>query len=302
MPTFDRLRDSSLFAQYAIPPANDTSISVPSLITGVPIEEEQAQGPRTALWNGVPATARPTIFSTVHARGGNVAVVGWFLPYCRIFSRDLAACSAHDLENQLSETGRTFPESVSLQLQSLFAYRNRSVLGESPRAKHRVEMLGAMHADAMRDVTDPSLNLVYLHLPVPHAPYLYDRFSYTFPKRYLSAGTYLDNLALADNYLSDFREAMTNAGLWDKTTVLVSSDHPDRMSLAVDGKEDPRVPFLLKLAGQTSGVSYEPVLQTIVTKPLFEAILNRKIKTPEEVINWLTTVGQVPDLPFGAVR
>jgi hypothetical protein len=275
---------------------------VPSLITGKHLATFHATGPSTVFFDDIPASVYPTVFSSVHAMGGNVAVVGWFLPYCRIFSRDLAACSAHDLENQLSETGRTFPESVSLQLQSLFAYRNRSVLGESPRAKHRVEMLGAMHADAMRDVTDPSLNLVYLHLPVPHAPYLYDRFSYTFPKRYLSAGTYLDNLALADNYLSDFREAMTNAGLWDKTTVLVSSDHPDRMSLAVDGKEDPRVPFLLKLAGQTSGVSYDPVLQTIVTKPLLEAILNCKIKTPEDVVTWLTTVGQVPDLPSAAVR
>ena len=99
-----------------------------------------------------------------------------------------------------------------------------------------------------------------------------------------------------------FREAMTNAGLWDKTTVLVSSDHPNRMSLEVDGKEDPRVPFLLKLAGQTSSVTYNPVLQTIVTKPLLEAILDRKITTPEDVITWLTTVGQIPGLPSAAVR
>jgi sulfatase-like protein len=302
MQSFDSLRKESLFAENAISPAPDTIPSVPSLLTGKHLATFQATGPSTVLFDGVPASVYPTIFSSVRAMGANVGVVGWFLPYCRVFSRDLAACSAHDLENQLSETGRTFRESVSLQLQSLFAYRNRSVLGESPRAKHRVEMLSAMHADALRDVADPSLNLVYLHLPVPHAPYLYDRFSYTFPKRYLGAGSYMDNLALADIYLGDFREAMTNAGLWDKTTVLVSSDHPDRMSLSVDGKEDPRVPFLLKLAGQTSGMTYEPVLPTIVTKPLLEAILDRKITTPEDAIKWLTTVGQVPDLPSTAVR
>jgi Sulfatase len=288
MQSFDSLRAESIFAENAVSPAPDTIPSVPSLITGKYLASFHATGPSTVLFDDVPASVYPTVFSTVHAMGGNVAVVGWFLPYCRVFSRDLAACSAHDLENQLSETGRTFSESVSLQLQYLFAYRNRSLLGESPRAKHRVEMLSAMHADALRDVLDPSLNLVFLHLPVPHAPYLYDRFSYRFPKRYLGVGTYLDNLALADTYLGDFREAMTNAGLWDKTTVLLTSDHPDRTSLSVDGKEDPRVPFLLKLAGQTSGVTYNPVLQTIVTKPLLEAILARKIKTPEDVINWLS--------------
>jgi len=302
MQSFDNLRKESLFAENALSPALDTIPSVPSLITGRQLASFHATGPSTVLFDDIPASVYPTVFSSVRAMGANVAVVGWFLPYCRVFSRDLAACSAHDLENQLSETGRTFLESVSLQLQSLFAYRNRSILGESPRSKHRVEMLGAMHADAMRDVVDPSLNLVYLHLPVPHAPYLYDRFSYQFPKRYLGVGSYLDNLALADNYLGDFREAMTNAGLWDKTTVLVSSDHPNRTSLAVDGKEDPRVPFLLKLAGQTAGVSYEPVLQTILTKPLLEAILEQKIKTADDVIKWLTTVGQVPDPASGAVR
>ena len=288
MQSFDSLRAESIFAENAVSPAPDTIPSVPSLITGKHLATFHATGPSTVLFDDVPASVYPTIFSTAHAMGANVAIVGWFLPYCRVFSRDLAACSSHDLENQLSEPGRTFPESVSLQLQSLFAYRNRSLLGESPRAKHRVEMLSAMQADAMRDVVDPSLNLVYLHLPVPHAPYLYDRFSYQFPKRYLGVGSYLDNLALADIYLGDFREAMTNAGLWDKTTVLVTSDHPDRMSLSVDGKEDSRVPFLLKLAGQTTGVSYDPMLQTIVTKPLLEAILDRKITTPEDVLTWLS--------------
>jgi arylsulfatase A-like enzyme len=144
-----------------------------------------------------------------------------------------------------------------------------------------------MHKDALRDVVDPSLNLVFLHFPLPHAPYLYDRFSYTFPKRYLGVGSYLDNLVLADIFLGDIRESMTVAGLWDKTTVIVSSDHPDRMSEFVDGRSDSRVPFLLKLAGQTSGTSFAPVLPTVITKSLVEAILEGKITTSKDAENWL---------------
>ncbi len=288
MQAFDRLRAESLFAESAASPATDTSLSVPSLITGVPIENLEAQTPRTALLDGVPASSRPTIFKTVHAMGGNAAVVGWYLPYCRLFSQDLVSCSSHDLGSQLTETGGTFLESLLLQQQSLFAYGFRSLLGESPRAKQHLAMLNSIHGKALQAAADPSLDLVFLHLPVPHAPYLYDRFSYTFPKRYLSTGGYLDNLALADSYLADIREAMTSAGLWDKTTVIASSDHPDRTSIFVDGKTDPRVPFLLKMPRQAKGSTYSNTVFTIVTKPLIEAILNREVTTPEEAINWLT--------------
>ncbi len=289
MPAFDRLRAGSLFAENAISPSHATSQSVPSLITGIKVDRFEAQGPRTALQNGVAAASQPTIFSRVHAIGGNAAIAGWYLPYCLLYSQDLAACSSYYLENQLNEIGSSFLETLAIQQQSLFAYGSRSLLGESPRAKHRLAMMNSIREAAVRDVADPSLDLVFLHLPVPHAPYRYDRVSATFPKRYLGAGTYLDNLALADVYLRDLRDAMIAAGLWDTTTVLVSSDHPDRSALFVDGKEDPRVPFLLKLAGQTTGRTYESLLPTIETKPLLEAILDGAIHTPEDAINWLTT-------------
>jgi hypothetical protein len=87
---------------------------------------------------------------------------------------------------------------------------------------------------------------------------------------------------------------MTAAGLWDKTTVLVSSDHPNRTSMSVDGKSDPRVPFLLKMPSQTSGSIYHPELRTVVTKPLLEAILSRKITTPDEAIVWLNVISSSP--------
>jgi hypothetical protein len=58
--------------------------------------------------------------------------------------------------------------------------------------------------------------------------------------------------------------------------------------MEIDGKQDPRVPFLLKMAGQTQGVTYEAVLRTIITKSLIEAILNRQVTTSEDAVKWLT--------------
>jgi arylsulfatase A-like enzyme len=108
-------------------------------------------------------------------------------------------------------------------------------------------------------------------------------------RRNAGAKSYSDSIALADVFLGDIRTAMTRVGLWDTTTVLVSSDHANRVAKLFDGKEDPRVPFLLKLAGQTSAVTYTAPLQTVVSKALLETILARQVNTPEEAVSWLQT-------------
>ena len=233
LPELDRLRAESIFAENAASPGPDTIPSVPSLITGQPIDDFNVR-----------SFTLPTIFSSAHAMGANVSVTGWYIPYCRMFSKDLANCSFHEWETELSGSGDTFGENLVAQFQSLYSYGVRTLWGKTPRARHRISMLHKMHEEALKNVTDPTLNLVFLHLPVPHPPHLYDRFTYTFPNRGFGSGDYYDSIVLADNYLGDIRQAMTDAGLWDSSTVLVTSDHPDRTSTILDGKSDWRIPFL----------------------------------------------------------
>lgn len=281
LPQFDRLRAESVFAANAISPANNTPISVTSLLTGTNISSISSLDPSRSA-------TRPTIFSSVHHLGGNAAADGWYLPYCRLFSADLAACAVHAAATLVTETSGSFMESVVLQLRSLLESGNFSILHPALREAARVGMIQAMRDEAPRYAADPVLDFVFLHLPTPHAPHYYDRRSRTFTGRDAGAAQrYADSLALADVILGEIRESMTRAGLWDKTTVLVSSDHPNRSSKDFDGKTDPRVPFLLKLAGQTSAVPYDAPLRTIVTKPLLEAILGAQIASPEQAVNWL---------------
>ncbi len=298
MPEFDRMRDHSFFADNAFSPASYTLLSVPSLIAGKVLSTIASPDLGTVLFDGTPAGAQSNIFSTTHALGANAAVVGWYLPYCRLFAKDLVSCSSHTIENELSQPDSTFSASLITQLRSLFAYGYRSALGSAPRARGRIVMINEMHGAAIKEAADPSVNLVFLHLPVPHSPYLYDRFSYTFPTRHLSFGSYQDNLALADNFLGDIRQAMTDAGLWDSTTVLVSSDHPIAEAPDVDGKSDKRVPFLLKMAGQKSGLRYEPPIATVLTKALLEDILGGKVATPEDAERWFAGRQTTSSLPW----
>ena len=69
--------------------------------------------------------------------------------------------------------------------------------------------------------------------------------------------------------------------------MIVSSDHQNRSSLAFDGKQDSRVPFLLKMAGQQTTLAYDQPLHTVATKGLIEAILRRELAGPEDAARWL---------------
>src|SRR5206468_1541723 len=76
---------------------------------------------------------------------------------------------------------------------------------------------------------------------------------------------YLGALELVDLTLGEIRRSMEKQGTWDETTVLLTSDHQLR-SFRPDGKTSgPRVPYLLKLAGQHVPVSYEAGFRTVLT-------------------------------------
>jgi arylsulfatase A-like enzyme len=98
---------------------------------------------------------------------------------------------------------------------------------------------------------------------------------------------YIDSLALTDKYLATLRHDMEARGLWDKTAVITSSDHPFRQSETFDGKSDPHVPFMLKLAGHAAPASYQNPFHTILTSGLVTSILNGSVATTPDVLAWL---------------
>lgn len=151
---------------------------------------------------------------------------------------------------------------------------------------------------ALALAADPEFDLVLLHWPIPHPLGIYNRSQESFAD--IRHSSYLDNLALADRTLGEVRKAMEKAGLWDKSVLLVSSDHPlrpwewnyrptwtDEDRKATAGKESPLIPFLLKLPGERRGVSYQPAFNTVLTHDLLLASLKGEIATPESAMRWL---------------
>ncbi|MCX6626172.1 MAG: sulfatase-like hydrolase/transferase, partial [Candidatus Solibacter sp.] len=98
---------------------------------------------------------------------------------------------------------------------------------------------------------------------------------------------YIDSLALLDGTVGEMRRTMENAGAWDSTTVLFTSDHGYREAEALDGKSDPRIPYLLKLAGQKEAVAYTAQFNAVLTADLLLGVLRGEINDAASAKAWL---------------
>jgi Sulfatase len=299
---FDRLRAEALYADNAYPPAGDTAESIPSLTMGRVVERTAPHGPSDLelyLKGGgyrVRWSDQPTVFSRARQSGFNVAVVGWYHPYCRQFSASLTDCWWGEFETETGSTDAGFGGFLVNQARSIVETERWAPLGPTVTADMRVQNYRAILGRAQQAVSDPSLDLVFLHLPVPHAPFVYDRTTGGFRAHGASIHAYWDALALADRTLGELRRSMERAGTWNHTAVLISADHHFRQSQELDGKSDPRVPFLLRLGGQEAGTVFHREFNTVLTQGLLLALLSGEVESPEAVSQWMARHAEMPDL------
>ena len=336
LPEFDLLQNEALFAQSAYPPGGDTVLSLPSLISGRLVSWSQRTAPNELMLtfgddqSSVPWSKQPNVFSKTRSMGFNTALAGWYHPYCRIIGNSLTRCfwespsTGFLLDKELAKlVSHSRPVAVTT---SMFRMAVKALIPESLRMLTasneeniwREYHLGDyidIHKEALELVRDPNFGLILLHYPIPHPPGIYDRSKRDFS--FAASSNYLDNLELADRALGELREEMVKAGLWESTTVLISSDHrlrADRVwrkhfmwkpsftkvdPIVFNSVRDERVPFILKLAGQRKGSAYESHFNTVLSHDLVLAILSGELSKAEDVTGWLDrhrTIGESPYL------
>jgi hypothetical protein len=324
LPELDRLRAESIVATNAYPPAGVTLQSIPALVTGRLVSSARiADCDKLMLtFDGtsepVSWSKQPNIFSRTRAIGGSTAVVGWYHPYCRVLSDDLTRCSLTALGIE-SESDR-HSHSVT---QSMLAYFwrvsrilpiVREVLPKSSGPDERwesmyVEGLKRIGQESAAAAADANLSLTMIHFPAPHPPCLYDRRKDDFT--FESGCNYFDNLELADRTFGELRRAMEEAGLWDDTVVLVSSDHwwrigtwpqdhswTEEEQAVISEGVDYRVPFMLKLKRERKGSIYHPSFNTILSQGLLLALLEGELSTPSDVKAWLDRHRSIGKSPY----
>jgi len=157
-------------------------------------------------------------------------------------------------------------------------------------------MTAEVVARALQVARDRAVGFALLHLPVPHPPYFYnaatginDRAAAPITGIFeQNQQGYIDALALTDRTLGKIRRAMEQAGVWDTTSVLVSSDHPYRHRPALDGKlRSKHVPYLLKMSGAMQPGNYDREISALITRKLILAMLSGEISCTSQVPAWL---------------
>ncbi|MCM3902255.1 MAG: sulfatase-like hydrolase/transferase [Pyrinomonadaceae bacterium] len=323
LPEFDRVRAEALVATNAFPPAGHTSQSIPALLTGQlisavkPIDPGELLVTIAARNETVNWSTEPDTFSDARAAGLNTALVGWYNPYCRVIGDHLTSCRWEAATQRIDPTKLSLKKNLIRQNSDLlrllpFTARIRARLLPAETRDYRSEFL-ADYLTLMRQAEDAVANqefgLLFIHLPVPHPPYIYDRAKGDLTVT--QEGSYLDSLALADRALGDLRQKMEQAGTWDSTSVVISSDHwwrsdywrkhffwtaSDQM---VQGERvEHRVPFMIKLAGQKTTLPYNPPFNTVLTRSLIREVLNGNISEPGQVAAWLDTHRTIGESPY----
>jgi hypothetical protein len=321
LPVFDSLRAQALWAGNASAPAANTLESMPSLITGRVVSQAVPNGDELRLTfdDGAQGawSREGNVFKAARQLGFNSALAGWFHPYCSVLADSLTECFSASGDRWVpSRRFSNYSESIGFWKTLLFENAREFSLGPTykrfdgtvfseldrqlardMRAAHLAAFL-EFREKAHAFLADPDLSFVCIHVPVPHAPGIFDRKSDLLSLSETS--NYLDNLVLADRFLGEVRRTLAEAGDWDNATVLVSSDHPYRptfwskqmfwtneMAQRTAHRRFSAIPFLLKLPRQKASLRYAPAFNTVLTHDLLLAVMRGEIRSAEQASRWL---------------
>jgi sulfatase-like protein len=292
LPEIDRLRREAVYAENAFPPGPETPVSIPGYYTGRLVSAVEYQNPRQlgVKFQGesglLPWSEQPNYFGRARDLGFNTALVEWFHPTCRVLD-GLTFCRWWEMAMQHNSMGKDFGRILRNQARSLFESNLFSLFGRALTHDQQTATYGAILRAGEAVVNQTDYGFTVVHLPIPHAPNAYDRRTGTFTLGNSPIRGYLDSLALLDRTIGEVRRSMENAGTWEKTTVLFTSDHPYREAESLDGKSDPRIPYLLKMASQNGGGVYAPPFNAVLTGDLLLAVLRGEVGSAAEVAAWL---------------
>jgi len=281
LPALDRLRAEAVYATQALRAGSRTVNAVPAMLAGRGVDTAVHREARELMvkFAGEPApvpwSTAPNLFTWARARGLNVGLVGWYHPYCRLFGDIVSRCAWRPHAEAVSRDRAGVAPRMAAQLRGLSPW--------DARARH-IQDYGILLDLARAAVTDATLDLVFVHLNVPHTPIVYDRrrgpgggFTLWNGRR----DGHADNIVLADRTLGELRRSMEAAGLWERTAVIVLADHP------AGGPRDVRlVPFLVRMPGGVGAVA-DRHFPTARLALLAQDVLAGRVRTSAEVVRWI---------------
>jgi hypothetical protein len=302
LPNFDALAKQSVSFSNLQPSGTFTEVIVPGLLLGAPVHELNTPFHGQVSFREVsggawqPLDQQSTIFAEAWKLGWNPGVAGWYNPYCRLFPDVLARCSWQCSDDVLAiEVPLSYDKSVAGNMLALMPLRTDIEFifrHKADNSAHRRDYEEVMK-NAEDILRDQRIRFVFLHLPVPHPPGIYDRTTHQIS----SHGDYLDNLVLADDTLGTLMKILRSTQRGQQTTVSVSSDHSWRTLLwkpASDwsdederitngGKFDSRPVLMVHLPGTATGQVIADPVDMLVVHRILEGLLHDRMNTPADL-------------------
>jgi hypothetical protein len=238
LPNFDALREQSTLFTQTQPVGYHTVKIIPSLLTGRPIDGIRYNF-HNRLWvrfeNGgwAPISGADTVFADAERSGWRTAAVGWYNPYCAIYSDAIQDCywTNRDMFDGLMAQNTPFWTNVRVPLQQVVreikspARADRDLCTFDVRHRYQTETDLQQHAYQV--LSTDQADFVFLHLAVPHSPNIWSRIDNNYTQ--FCDSSYLDNLALADRILGRIVNILQSSPRWADTTLIVQGDHSWRI-------------------------------------------------------------------------
>jgi len=299
MPAFDQLRSQSFLFQNVRPAAYYTERALPSLFLGQVVEDIRSDLDGQAIlklsgqdrWSAL--NQQSTIFGDARRNHWTTGIAGWWNPYCRILPNTLDSCYW-----TTEETNGIFSTENSALENAAAPFLSR-INQHAPTVEQRHEAsLQAMMEQAQTLITDEKIRFVFIHLPVPHPPGIYDRTT----GKLRATGTYIDNLALADRSLGELIEELNTTPSAKNTTLIVCSDHSWRVPMwkssdgwsaeeeaASRGKFDPRPVIMIRFPQQSHEVAVSGPFNQVALHGILVSMLQGSMNSPADLEAWLKT-------------
>jgi len=310
LPAFDRLASQSTVFTHVVPAGIYTQEAVPTLMTGIPVNHIRSSvAGALSIHNASSNTwesfdPHNTVFQDALNGGYTTAIAGWYNPYCRILPQVLDHCfwTNHLAlpHNLVANTPLAYSllDPIPGALSVVCAFAHMAMCPPSRDRNLHVQDYHDIFAAADTLLADPSVNFVFLHLPVPHPDGIYDRKAATFAT---APTSYIDNLALADRYLNHLQQFLQQHNAWDSSTIVVMGDHSWRTKLlwssspgwtsedqaaSNGGQFDDRPAYIVKLPHQQQPERFDAPFAAVHTRALLDAILSNRIHSPSELSSW----------------
>lgn len=274
---FERLKRIAVFAEHANSPASATLYSIPALLTGVPIDGVTIGASATLAMHAdlgeMPFAEGTSIFGALAEQGLGASVLGFFHPYCKLFS--LQRCDS-------------------------FAWPNTGGLTDALWVNIPSSIAGKLgHSDGWGRVTRDELALLpqylaredaltFVHLNMPHLPAVFADAQLNVAASADPLTEYSRNLALADQTLGVILRELEKQPATREVLLIVSTDHwlRNRWYRPSTPEVSRPIPLLIWKVGDTQGTELEEPVSTIHTAAMILDYLSGEVSTQADIVSW----------------